>query len=184
MCFISFVVFLRNNCENKLHIRIIIYFFLKKQRAHLPTILSLYSSFGFTHVEWGVIHPTDTGKVSDYSPGHHDSLLGILWQSLPKAILTPRNPRAPWTVCPVNAVFVHPSLLCWFFASSELLLGMFVIPTTHAWTAEADNAQCVSSSGAARQTDVYSSLSCHFAKPSALWLERTRAGWEQLPTHV
>lgn len=46
-----------------------------RNRAHLPTILSLYSSFGFAHVERGVIHPKVKRKVSDYSPGCHNSLL-------------------------------------------------------------------------------------------------------------
>lgn len=48
------------NKNNKLDIRIFI-----RNQAHLPTILSFYSSFGFTHVERGVIHPKVKRKLSD-----------------------------------------------------------------------------------------------------------------------
>lgn len=48
------------NKYNKLDVGVFI-----GNHAHLPTILSFYSSFGFAHVERGVIHPKANMKLSD-----------------------------------------------------------------------------------------------------------------------
>lgn len=79
--------------------------------------------------------------------------------SSPKAkTLTPRNLRAPWTVCPVNVVFFHP-WLPWCRLSAPQLLQRLVIPGAGAGWLEETAGVRVSSAGAAIQTDVWSSLS-------------------------
>lgn len=167
----------------------------KKKGAHLPTILSFDSSLGLAHVERGVIHPG--GKEGERSVNHCMCCCCFFFyerqfdKSLPKATLTPRNLHAPWTVCPVNAVFSHPSLLSTCLFSRASLEEMFFFgcccccccfshdPARRTAERELMRGACPPVE-LASQTDVYSSLSCRLAEPSVLWLERTRAsGREQ-----
>lgn len=65
---------------------------------YLPTILPLDASFGFAHVERGVIHPKVKRKVSGYAPTSHRRLSDSEFHRVchkKKATLTPRILRAP-----------------------------------------------------------------------------------------
>ena len=133
--------------------------------SHLSTILSFYSSFGFAHVQRGVIHPKVNRKSVRLFTRLSQQFITV-WQEFAKSDTHPKK-----SACSMNCLSCKCGILSSITAPLLLLLLLlldcllFRKPAHGTAEGGRDDARCVSSGGASLQTDVYSSLSssCHFA---------------------